>query len=276
MKHQTVVMFSLVVAASASAQEAMYTQAATMPGPGNVILREQIHYWRYGSDPVAGTSGKDKYELENTINIGLDRGLSLLLDVPVALTRATAPGLGASWDRGVEDIHAMFKYRVYMDNPSGVNTTRIAVMGGAAFASGDDREFSSQSVNPMVGAVYTTVAGRHGFNQDLIYRFNTGGTSGENDGGDGPDDALFFNTAYLYRIFPSSYTADSNGAWYLTAEMNGLYETNGDTELRWSPGLMYEGREFGFEIMAQFPLFHDLKERAEVDYAVGIGVRFLF
>jgi hypothetical protein len=34
-----------VVAEHAYGQEAMYTQAATMPAKGNWILRSQIHFW---------------------------------------------------------------------------------------------------------------------------------------------------------------------------------------------------------------------------------------
>lgn len=39
---------------------------------------------------------------------------------------------------------------------------------------------------------------------------------------------------------------------------------------------MYEGRRFGFEVMAQFPLWNELDERAELDLGIGMGVRFLF
>ena len=37
-----------------------------------------------------------------------------------------------------------------------------------------------------------------------------------------------------------------------------------------------ERREFGFEVMAQFPLYHHVRERAELDFAIGVGFRFLF
>lgn len=262
--------------AGAQAQEAMYTQAATMPSPGAFILREQIHFYRYGENPVTGDKQTDKYELGSSLNIGLARALAVNIEVPAVLTNTRTAGGSVDHDKGVEDIDIMFKYRAYMDNTGGVDTTRFAILGGMTVASGDDRDFSSQSVNPRLGAVFTKVWGRHGFNQDLIYTFNTGGTAGRNEGGDGPDDALAFNTAYLYRIFPSAYTSESSGAWYVTAEVNGLYETNGDTELRWAPGLMYEGREFGFEVMAQFPLWNQLDERAELDFAIGMGLRFLF
>ena len=261
---------------AACAQEAMYTQAATMPAPGNFIIREQIHFFQYGQNPVSGEKQEDLYVLENSLSVGLARALAVTITVPVVVKETTLATGDGEWDYGVEDIDIMFKYRVYMDNTGGVDTTRIAILGGADVTSGDNRDFASQSVNPMIGAVFTKVMGRHGINQDLMYTFNTGGTAGRNNGGEGPDDALAFNSAYVYRIDPVAYTADSQGAWYVTAEINGLYETNGDVELRWSPGFMYEGRRFGFEVMAQFPLWNDLSERAELDLGLGVGVRLLF
>ena len=129
---------------------------------------------------------------------------------------------------------------------------------------------------PSKGAVLTKVWGRHGFNQELHYTFNTGTDSANNYGGTGTADAFAFNSAYLFRIEPEAYTSESTGAWYFTAEMNGLYETNGDTELRFSPGLMYEGRDFGFEVMGQVPIYADVHHRAPLQWSIGVGVRFLF
>jgi hypothetical protein len=276
MKNFLVVIAATAGCSAALAQEAMYTQAATMPAPGNAIIREQIHFFQYGQNPVTGEKQEDAYVLENILSVGLARALAVSITVPVVVKETTSPAGDGEWDYGVEDVDIMFKYRVYMDNTGGVDTTRFALLGGAGVTSGDNRDFASQSVNPTFGAVFTKVMGRHGVNQDLIYTFNTGGTAGKNDGGEGPDDALAFNSAYVYRIDPPAYTSESQGAWYVTAEINGLYETNGDIELRWAPGLMYEGRRFGFEVMAQFPLWNELDERAELDLGLGMGVRFLF
>ncbi len=177
---------------------------------------------------------------------------------------------------GVEDLDIMLKWRVYKSDTGGVDTARIALLGGARVTSGDNREFASQSVNPMFGAVLTVVRGRHGFNQDLIYNFNTGGRDSDNLGNEGPADGLQYNTAYLYRVSPAAYSAETRGAWYATFEVNGLYETNGDNELRWAPGLMYEGRTWALEVMAQFPLLESVRKRAEFDVSYGVGVRFAF
>ncbi len=266
----------VVFPSAAIAQEAMYTAAATMPSPGTGVVRPQLSYFRYGTNPLdPSEEHTDVVEAMTTVAWGLDRGLALFVDVPVAFERESTPG-DDRWDKGVEDIDAMLKWRFYKHDSGGIDTVRAALLGGAKIASGDDSDFSSQSVNPHIGAVLTIVKGRHGFNQDLIYTWNTGGMALSNLGGDGPDDALAIDSAYVFRVWPEQFTSDSIGAWYVTAEVNNLYETNGDFESRWAPGLMYEGRKVSFELMAQFPLYHDLQERPELDFSVGVGVRVSF
>ncbi|MDX2114728.1 MAG: hypothetical protein SFZ24_03785 [Planctomycetota bacterium] len=266
---------ALALPHAARAQEAMYTEAATMPSPGVFLLRNQYHYSVYGSSPVDGSTATETHEFLTTLQFGVANDLAVRVDVPVALETEEFP-TGDDYDKGVEDIDLMLKWRFLRNDTGGVDTIRAALLAGAGVASGDDSDFSSQSVNPLLGAVFTKVWGRLGVNQDIIYRWNTGGERDANLGGEGPDDAFMHNSALVYRIIPDQYTSETTGAWYLTAELNGLYETNGDYELRWAPGLMYEGRRFGFEIMAQLPLWHDLDERPELDFRVGIGFRFLF
>jgi hypothetical protein len=268
---------ALLGASTVHAQEAMYTEAATMPSKGVFTLRPQLHVSQYGTDPV-NPSEREKLEVEAMVSLqyGIARALSVTVGVPAVFSRTTDASGEETWNEGVEDLHAMFKYRVYMDNPGGVDTTRVALLGGATFASGDNAEFSSQSVNPMLGAVLTVVRGRHGFNQDLLFKHNTGGTRASNDGGEGPDDALLLGSTWVYRIVPSAFTAETEGAWYTTLEVNTITETNGDIDVRWSPGIMYEGRLWAFEAMLQFPLWHDLDERAELDWSAGFGFRFTF
>lgn len=272
------VLLLLATPSAVLAQEAMYTQAATMPSKGVTILRPTLHLAQYGTNPINASEQRTTRELEAMAGVqyGLGGGLSITLDVPVMFERTEDATGAIDNDKGVGDIMAMFKYRVYMDNPGGVDTMRIAILGGADIASGDDKDFSSGSINPMVGGVLTVVRGRNGFNLDAMYKYNTGGERLSNDGGDGPDDALTVGTAWVYRIVPSAFTAETVGAWYTTLEVNSMYETNGDIDVRWAPGIMYEGRLWAFEAMLQFPLWHDLDERAELDWAAGVGLRFTF
>lgn len=264
-------------ATPALAQEAMYTEAATMPSPHTAVVRSQLHFYRFGDDPKSDTDRTDRIEWNTGVQYGLARAVSLRLDVPVVWENSRSDGGATDHDRGVADLDATLKWRFFKEDTGGVDTLRAALMVGAYFASGDDKDFSSQSVNPHIGAVVTLVRGRHGFNQDLMYQFNTGPSGIDNtEGGIGPADALRYNTSYLFRIVPDRFTSDSTGAWYITAEVNGLYETSGDHEIRWSPGLMYEGQRFAVEFMAQFPLWHDLDERPALEFAVGMGVRVSF
>ncbi len=265
-----------VSAGVAQAQEAMYTAAATMPAPGLFVLRQQATLFSYGARPGTTSTRTDVYESETSLAYGLARDLSLNIDVPMAVKVEHRSGQDSEHDQGIEDLDLLLKWRFYKSDSGGVDTVRAALIGGAQIASGDDDGFSSQSVSPVLGGVVTVVRGRHGFNQDLFYVLTTGGDERDNLGGDGPADAFRHNTAYLYRLEPAAYTAESTGAWYATIELNGMYETNGDYELRWSPGLMYEGRRWGAEVMAQFPVLHSLDHRPELDFAVGVGVRWLF
>ena len=47
-------------AAAASAQEAMHTQAATMPSPGTFVLRQMLHYTEFGSNASAGLESTEQ------------------------------------------------------------------------------------------------------------------------------------------------------------------------------------------------------------------------
>lgn len=272
------IMAALCAAAPASAQEAMYTQAATMPSPGTFVLREMFHFSRYGSNPRTGSESTDRYEWNHSLQIGLVRDLSLLAEAPLEWRVEEGPGGGSRDDSsfGAGQIDLMLKWRFFQHDSGGIDTLRAALMFGAEVPSGDGPDFSSNSVNPMIGAVVTKVAGRHGFNQDAFFKWNTNGSEEFNFGGDGPSEALSHGTAYLFRFHPDAYTAESTGAWYATIELNGLYETNGDYELLWAPGIMYEGRRFALELMAQFPLYQAVSERPELDWRIGIGVRFAF
>jgi hypothetical protein len=266
----------LLLATPALAQEAMYTQAATMPGPAGVIYRTQVHVARYGTEPTTNVARATELELINAVQIGLVRDLSLTLEAPVVFKRETLNDGSRDSDSGVEDLDAMLKYRIYREDGKGVNTTRIALLGGAQFASGDDGDFSSKSVNPHLGGVISIIRGRHGFSQDASFKLNTRGDDAGNRGGDGPSNVFMLNSSYVFRLFPDAFTSESIGAWYTTTELSCYFETNGDSELRYSVGIMYEGRRWAFEAMVQLPLWNELDHRAELDWACGVGFRFSF
>jgi hypothetical protein len=263
-----------LLAPAAMAQEAMYTAAATTASPGTFILREQFHFWRFGSDPRTDTDRTDRYELSSAVQIGLARGLSLTVETPVEIRDRRQESTGRhDTDTLSPDTELMLKWRFYQDDSGGIDTLRLALMTGVRFDTSSTDDFHA---DPHLGLVATKVFGRHGLNAEVRYTLTTGGDRLDNFGGDGPADAFNYNFAYVYRIFPDAYTSQSDGAWYITAELNGLLETNGDHDLRFSPGLMYEGRRVGVEIMAQLPVYSRTDERPRLHFGIGVGVRLLF
>lgn len=268
-----VVCAAAVSPAAAIAQEAMYTQAATMPSTGIMLARQQFHIYESGFNPETGDESTRTFQSETSLQVGLDVGWSLTIKALAEYGRVDT-GAGTDSEGDFSAVDVMAKYRFYMHNPGGVDTERAAILFGLRVDTED-----SVNADPHIGIVYTRVMGLHGFNVELHYTHTTGGYQDTLDntlGGEGAADAFNYNFAYVYRIYPSVYTADSTGAWYVTAEINGIYETNGDNEIRFSPGIMFEGRRWGFEIMAQLPLENDLDHRPEVDWGIGIGARLLF
>ncbi|QYU67808.1 hypothetical protein J4558_23480 [Leptolyngbya sp. 15MV] len=263
----------------ALAQEAMFGEAATMPGPGTVVLRQMLHLNHFGSRPEGPeprTRSTRQIESITSLQVGLVRDLSLRVELPMALRRTKDSAGAVDNDQGVEDIDLLLKWRVLQHDKPGLDTTRLALLAGATIASGDDRDFSSGSVNPQLGAVLTTIRGRHGFNQEITYRFNTGGDDAHNFGGRGKDDALTLVTGYVYRLWPDRFADGAEHGWYATAELITLYETSGDWEGRLAIGAMLEARTCALEASVLLPVFDRLRRRAELDWGLAAGLRLTF
>jgi hypothetical protein len=271
-KHMPAAGAAALLASSAGAQEVMHSQAATMASPGTGVVRQQYHYYRFGSGPE--TRETTRHQLRTILSYGLARDWAAYLEAPVEWRRVEADDGRTSRDFGVDELSAMLKWRFYRDDVGGIDTRRAALYFGAAFPSGS--HLSDNSVDPFVGVVYTQISGRHGFNIDAAFRLNTGGDDEHNFGGQGPDDAVFLSGAYLFRLDPPEYTAETEASIYASSEINAIYETSGDLEVRWSPGILYEGRRWAWEVMVQLPLYQDVDRRPELDVGFGAGVRLSF
>jgi hypothetical protein len=184
-------------------------------------------------------------------------------------------GGGADDVMGVGDATVLAKWRIWQADSSPLDTARLSLLGGAEIRTGDD-PFTNDAYNPVIGLAYTQVFGRHGINVNPSWTFTTGGASDPTYAGMSTADLLRYNLAYLYRLFPAEYSADTHGALYATVELNGTYETNGDNELLISPGLMYEASRFALELAVQAPLWQDVAHRADTRYAIVAGVRWTF
>jgi hypothetical protein len=178
-------------------------------------------------------------------------------------------------DFGINDLALSLKYRPFQTDLGPVDSVRLAFIGGIEIPSGDG-DFSSHSFDPFAGAVFTAILGRHGINQSISYKFNTGGDEFTMRAGDGQDDALRYDTAYLFRVSPATYAADTTAALYATVELNGIYETNGDNEALLGPGLLYEAKTFAAEATVGLPVIQDVDHRPDTDLTVTLGLRLLF
>ncbi len=257
-------------------QEATNTPAATQPGVGSWYLRHRVQYLRLRDDPSPQQRDIDKVLSTTSLTYGITRDLSATLAVPVALSVEDPSGpAGTDTDFELGDADLSLKWRPFQRDLSPVDSVRLAFFGGVEVPTGTG-DLGSDSWDPYVGSVFTTILGRHGFNQSISYKFNTGGEEFSVVAGDGPSNALRYDTAYLFRLDPAEYTADTTAATYLTLELNGLYETNGDNEILFGPGLLYEARTFALEATVGLPIVQDIDHRPSTDIRVTLGFRLLF
>lgn len=261
---------------STHAQEAINTPAATQPAKGKVYLRQQLRFVRFGSDPSDLDRDIDQVTFLNRIALGLTGSLSLSLDVPLTYRDTDRPGPGNDDTHfGVNDLTLMAKWRFWQEDLGPVDTIRFAALAGLMIPTYDD-DYSTDGFSPIIGGVMTTVLGRHGLNASARWTFTTDSRRDPVMPGQGKADLLNYDFAYLYRFAPEAYSETQTDAWYGVIELNGFYETNGDHQLLFSPGLMFEARTWAAEIGVQLPIAQDLDRRPEMDWALVVGLRFLF
>jgi hypothetical protein len=176
---------------------------------------------------------------------------------------------------GLGDLDLTFKYRFFKEDLGPVDTLRAAFFAGTELPTATEG-FGSASADPQAGAVVTAILGRHGINQSVAWRFTTAGVDQPLFAGDTTADVFAFNTAYLFRLAPEEFGSEHTGAWYLTAEANGTAETNGDVEVLFSPGILYEGVRWAFEATVSVPIVQEVTDRAEVSFSAMVGFRVLF
>lgn len=273
-----VVAISYSALTSARAQEPPNAEnAATAPSPGHFVVREMVHYNRLKLNANWPKEDRDIEDVEfmTQLNAGLTQNVSLSLRLPVFLREQDANGGGTDREEGVGDFTALAKWRIVQKDLSALDTLRISLVGGAKIRTGDS-PFTSDAYNPILGAALTHVRGRHGINADLQWTFTTDGNDDPLYPGESTADLLRYDAAYVYRLYPEKFTAESKGGFYAVMEMNGAYETNGDHEILISPGVMYEAARWTLELSVQLPALEDIDHRAEYDYAVVAGVRLSF
>lgn len=260
----------------AAAQTPIVAPGAMQPSTGTGVVHFMPMYRRAGEDPLTGQQIADEYALLTQVAYGLAKNVSIQFDVPMVysdIKMGAAAGGGSDDEFGLADSTALLKWRIYQNDSGPAETMRFSLIGGMQIPGNVDgwNWDASDGWDPIIGAVFSTVRGRHGFNADVLWEFYTGD---EDDIGKG--DSLRADASYLFRISPAQYSSETTGALYAVAELNTFYDTNGDTALFFSPGIMYEARSFTIDATVMIPIYQEVDYRAEIDIAVGIGVRISF
>lgn len=245
------------------------SDAAFTPREGGGILR--LQYTFEEADDNGPVQHVSESAARAVLVYGLKSNLALFLNVPYVNRQVDRfdRRFGRIEDAhdGVGDITVMAKYRFYQKDAGPLDTARIAVLGGLNVRSGDS-DFSSDSYNPIVGAVFSWRKERAKLDADLIYRFNTGR-------GDKRHDMLRYDLTYSHRVYPAEYGEEHTYEIDAVAEINGRYVTDGAHEVFVSPGVVWSWERVSFELSVQIPALQDLAGGApETDYRAVAGLRF--
>lgn len=292
----------LLLAAPVMAQLPIHSPAAVQPSAGHFLFREQFMFGSLGRDPTGFEHEVREYIATTNITWGVTPHFALTANVPVMWQSVDSelldhgghgggggfpfpfpfpfPGgdtsehpLGS--DFGLDDVTVGFQWRLYERDLGPIDTLRFALIGAVETPTGEDA-YSSDSWDPIIGGVISYIRGRHGVNGSVEWKFNTGKHPINLHPGMGEDDALFYNASYLFRLLPSQYGAGSKDATYLVLEANGVYETNGDNEILFAPGIMYETRDMALEFGVQVPAYQEMENRPKTNLTLTVGIRFFF
>jgi len=262
----------------AHAQQSFYNPSAAQPSPGVLMYRQTFEFMKFGDDPSALMRDIEQLQINFELAYGVTKDIAVLLRVPTIARSLESPVPGVSSDDfNLGDAHIMFKYRIWQHDSGPIDTMRLSLLGGLDLPT-SHRPFDNAGWDPMIGAVFTSIQGRHGVNLAARFKFNTH----ERSSGppttldDGLEDQLMLDASYLFRLAPTQYESNTHGAWYFMLDCNAAFETNGDSEIRLAPGIMYEARSWVVEAAIQLPIYEDLDHRPEMEFVVGVGFRVLF
>ncbi len=268
-----VALLAVLAAASGAPPEArggpINSSVAFTPREGGGVLRLQYRYME--ADGHADISQVNASRVTGTLVYGLKKDLALFLVVPYVNRQVDRvdPKLGRleTAHDGIDDLTLLAKYRFWQKDTGPRETYRCAVLAGLNVRSGDS-DFSSDSYDPVVGAVFTWRRARNLLDTDLIYTLNTGG-------GDLGHDALRYDLAYSYQFAPVVYDPRYNYEWNAVAEINGRYTTDGSHEVFLSPGVQFVTEGWAVEASVQFPVIQELdSDLPETDFRLVVGIRF--
>lgn len=259
----------------ALAQEVLYTPSGTSPGEGIAATRHYFNFESYDNAQATGQFDFNQLTVETAFSYGITSDLTFMIHVPVTYRDFNEPAGQDSENFGIEDLNTMFKYRFYQDDLDSIDTLRMSALGGIQLPSYDDG-FSTDSFDPFLGWAMTAIKGRHGFGAHAMYKWNTGDDETGLKFDDTEADSVRLDASYLYRIDPDAYTIDTTKSTYFVVEVNHRYEVNGDDETLLSPGILIEAQRWAGELSVRLPIAQSVSHRAELDWAVTLGLRFTY
>ena len=265
-----VLLLSITPCLNAVAQQATNTLAPTMPGKGNLVIRPLFHYYNLKPSEQNLFSGT---VLESAVH--LDYGLTGDTSIMLHLSEERQDEDQEARVNGFTDLKMTFKWRFYQDDFGPVDTFRIGLLGGVEIPTGSS-ELTSDTTVPFFGISTMYIEGRHGVTTSAVFHATDGDLDEPVLAGDKYANHIAFNAAYLYRIKPEEYSQELVAAWYIGAEINGDWESDGDMEILLAPILLYEAPAWAFEVTYGMPIYEDVIYRPETDYILSFGLRFLF
>ena len=259
----------LIVPGGAMAQAPINSNVALQPRTGGWIVRQLFRFSRADFNTPAASLDINLATSATTVVYGVTNRVTLLLTAPAALSRRiknNATGARRT-DSGLVDTTALSKVRLYRNDFGPTSTVRFDALLGLELPTGTNG-FSGDSVDPIVGGVFTYAHDRLAIDADLLWKFDTAG---------GPAADLFrYDSAIIYRLRPAHYDSPNATALNALFELNGLYQTNGDNELFLSPGVQYVTTRWIAEATIQLPIWQELDHRPKADFILGFSVRMVF
>ncbi|MCH8243457.1 MAG: transporter [Planctomycetes bacterium] len=267
---QAVLAAAAVLASIASATAGpINTDVAFTPRAGGGILRLQYVYLEADGHGAVGQINASTFR--STLVYGATERVALFFSVPYQNRQIdVSPAAGGRFEDahdGIGDMTALVKYRFWQRDSGTLETNRWAVLGGVSIRSGDS-DFTTDSYDPIIGTAWSRRANRTRWDADLLYRFGTGS-------GQFGHDAIRYDLAWSYRIYPAIYEPGQIASIDTVAELNGLYRTDGSHEVYLSPGLQLSGDGWVLETSLQLPIIREVDDdRAENDFRFVFGIRF--
>lgn len=242
--------------------------SATAPSPGVLIPRAQARaYWLEDN----------QFLMEESVRLefGLVRDLSISAELPIYQGFLDAPR-PSDGQVGLGDLDLLLEWRFLREDLNAVDTVRASLFAGAELPTATGG-FAEASLNPCVGAVFSSIRGRHGIDFSARYTASTGnGIPNPIFITDLGSDFVNLDAGYALRIRPEEYAEARESAWYLTVELNSVWTLEGQNEVVLSPGLLVEAPTYAIEFGVGVPIMGDTGPAPEVEFALLAGLRLLF